>query len=295
MQQGNHPGNNHPTRRGVMLGAVSAGIAALAAPALSAAATPAGTQRSSAPAESLRGKRALVTGASRGIGAGIALALAERGADVAITYLNSTDKAAAIASRIGQLGRRGLAIQADSGDPAAVRRSVEATVQAFGGLDILVNNVGIARSGPLVEMDLAAIDAVLHVNARSAVLAARAAIPQLRDGGRIITIGSCLGERVPYPGLTVYSMSKSALLAFNRGLARELGPRNITVNLVQPGPIDTDQNPADGEWAEPNRRLTALGRYGHPADIAAAVSFLASAEAQFMTGSVMTVDAGFNA
>lgn len=139
------------------------------------------------------------------------------------------------------------------------------------------------------------IDDLLSVNSRAAVLASQAAIPHLRDGARIITIGSCLAERVPYPNLTVYSMSKSALLAFTRGLARELGPRNITVNLIQPGPIDTDQNPADGDWAEANTRLTALGRYGNPSDIAAAVTFLASTAAQFMTGSVVTVDAGFNA
>jgi NAD(P)-dependent dehydrogenase (short-subunit alcohol dehydrogenase family) len=282
-------------RRSVMLGAATAGVAAFAAPAFSAAASSPQARGRVAPVDDLLGKRALVTGASRGIGAGIALALAERGADVAITYLRSTDKATAVVRGIEQRGRRGLAIQADSGDPAAVRRSVAETVKGLGGLDILVNNVGISRSGPLAEMELAAIDDVLHVNARAAVLATQAAIPHLRSGGRIITIGSCLAERVPYPGLTVYSMSKSALLAFNRGLARELGPQNITVNLIQPGPIDTDQNPADGDWAEPNRRLTALGRYGAPADIAAAVTFLTSPAAQFMTGSVVTVDAGFNA
>lgn len=236
-----------------------------------------------------------MTGASRGIGAGIALAFAEKGADVAITYLKSTDKAVAIARTIEGQGRRSLAIQADSGDPAAVKRSVDETVAAFGGLDVLVNNVGIARSGPLEDMSLEDIDALLHVNARSAALAARAAIPHLKAGGRIITVGSCVAERVPYPNLTVYSMSKSALLAFNRGLARDLGPKNITVNLIQPGPIDTDQNPANGEWAEANTRLTSLGRYGKPADIAAVATFLASPAAQFMTGSAVTVDAGFNA
>jgi 3-oxoacyl-[acyl-carrier protein] reductase len=295
MHHDNHDNEVQATRRSVMFGAVTAGVAALAAPAFSAAASGPRAQERGAQVDDLRGKRALVTGASRGIGAGIALALAERGADVAITYLRSSDKAAAVVRSIEQKGRRGLAIQADSGDPAAVRRSIAETVQRLGGLDILVNNVGISRSGPLAEMELAVIDDVLHVNARAAVLAAQAAIPHLRSGSRIITIGSCLGERVPYPGLTVYSMSKSALLAFNRGLARELGPQNITVNLIQPGPIDTDQNPADGDWAEPNRRLTALGRYGNPADIAAAVTFLASPAAQFMTGSVVTVDAGFNA
>lgn len=278
-----------------MLGAVTASVAAFAAPAISSTALGPLSTDTDAQVGDLRGKRALVTGGSRGIGAGIAMALAERGADVAITYLRSTDKAAAVIRSIEQKGRRGLAIQADSGDPAAIKRSVADTVQKLGGVDILVNNVGISRSGPLEEMELAAINDVLYVNARSAVLAAQAVIPHLRSGGRIITIGSCLGERVPYPGLTVYSMSKSALLAFNRGLARELGPRNITVNLIQPGPIDTDQNPANGDWAEPNRRLTALGRYGNPADIAAAVTFLASPAAQFMTGSVVTVDAGFNA
>ena len=281
-------------RRNVMLGAVT-GMAALAVPALAATTSgrsqPGGVEQ----IDDLRGKCALVTGASRGIGAGIALALAARGADVAITYLRSTEQAGSVVRSIEQKGRRGFAIQADSGDPAAVRRSVADTVQGLGGLDILVNNVGISRSGPLVEMDISVIEDVLNVNARSAVLASQAAIPHLTSGSRIITIGSCLAERVPYPGLTVYSMSKSALLAFTRGLARELGPRNITVNLIQPGPIDTDQNPADGDWAEPNRRLTALGRYGNPADIAAAVTFLASPAAQFMTGSVVTVDAGFNA
>lgn len=277
------------SRRKILIGA-AASAAAILSPRTEAA------QSSNPPSTTpLLGKRVLVTGASRGIGAGIALHLSDLGADVAITYLRSTEKAAAVALSIEGKGRKSLAIQADSGDPAAVKRSVDETVAAFGGLDILVNNVGIARSGPLAEMSFTDIEALLNVNARSAVLASQAAIPHLKTGGRIITIGSCLGERVPYPNLTVYSMTKSALLAFNRGLARELGPKNITVNLIQPGPIDTDQNPADGEWAEPNRKLTSLGRYGKPADIAAAVGFLASEAANFMTGSVMTVDAGFNA
>lgn len=278
-------------RRTMMSGA-SLGVAAAAAGLVTAA----NAQEVKTSAErDLAGKRVLVTGASRGIGAGIATGLASRGADVAITYLASADAAAGVVRTIEAQGRRGLAIRADSGDPAAVRGSIDQAVKALGGLDILVNNVGVARSGPLESMDLATIDLVLDVNARAAILASQAAIPHLPRGGRIITIGSCLAERVPYPNLTVYSMSKSALLAFTRGLARELGPRDITVNLVQPGPIDTDQNPADGEWAEPNRRLTSLGRYGKPADIAATVAFLASPAAQFMTGSAVTVDAGFNA
>jgi 3-oxoacyl-[acyl-carrier protein] reductase len=279
-------------RRSMLIGA-TAGMAAIAAPATALAQTAGADSRTGA--GDLAGKRALVTGASRGIGAGIALELASRGADVAITYLRSTDKAAAVVQRIRAMGGRATAIQADSGDPAAVKRSIAETVAYLGGLDILANNVGISRSGPLAEMSFTDIQDLLNVNARAAVLASQAAIPHLKAGGRIITTGSCLAERVPYPGLTIYSMSKSALLAFTRGLARELGPKNITVNLVQPGPIDTDQNPADGDWAEPNKRMTALGRYGTPADIAAAVAYLASPAAQFMTGSVVTVDAGFNA
>ncbi|TBU83510.1 oxidoreductase [Pseudomonas daroniae] len=245
--------------------------------------------------ETLVGKRVLVTGASRGIGAGIALALADKGADVAITYLNSANQATEVVRAIEAKGRRGFAIRADSADPDAVKSSVEEAAGKLGGLDILVNNVGISRDGAFASMSLADIDALLNVNTRAAVLAAQAAIAHLKQGGRIITIGSCVAERVPFPGLTVYSMTKSALLAFTRGLARELGPQGITVNLVQPGPIDTDQNPADGDWADVNRSLTALGRYGSPADIAAAVTFLASPAASFMTGSVVTVDAGFNA
>lgn len=277
------------SRRNILIGA-AAGAATLATASIAK-----GQSSQALRSNDLTGKRALVTGASRGIGAGIALALADRGADVVFTYLNSPDRATEVVRAIEAKGRRALAVRADSGDPAAVRRSVDETVHALGGLDILVNNVGISRGGPLAQMKLADIEDVLNVNARSAVLASQAAIPHLTEGGRIITIGSCLAERVPYPNLTVYAMSKSALLAFTRGLARELGPQAITVNLIQPGPIDTDQNPANGEWAEPNRRLTSLGRYGKPADIASAVTFLASPAAHFMTGSVMTVDAGFNA
>lgn len=281
------------TRRNALIGA-AASVAAIAASSATAAST-AGQPGEAKPAQDLAGKRALVTGASRGIGAGIALALADKGADVVITYLNSPDRAAEVVRAIEAKGRRALAIRADSADPAAVKRSIEEAVKGLGGLDILVNNVGIARDGAFVDMSLVDIDALMNVNARAAVLASQAAIPHLTSGGRIVTVGSCVAERVPFPGLTVYSMTKSALLAFTRGLARELGPQAITVNLVQPGPIDTDQNPADGAWADINRSLTSLGRYGKPADVAAAVTFLASPAAAFMTGSVVTVDAGFNA
>ncbi len=243
----------------------------------------------------LTGKRALVTGASRGIGAAIAKTLAAKGADVAITYEKSADAAARVVREIEASGRRAVAIQADSADPAAAKHAVAEAVAALGGLDILVNNAGIARYGTIEAVSLEDIDAQLNVNVRGVVLTTQAAIPHLGEGGRIVTIGSNLGDRVPMGGLTVYSMSKSALLSFNRGLARELGPKAITVNLVQPGPVDTDMNPADGAPADALRAMTALGRYGRTEEIAAAVAFLASPAASLMTGSVVTVDAGFNA
>ena len=243
----------------------------------------------------LIGKRALVTGASRGIGAAIALALADRGADVAITFERSADRAAEVVRAIEAKGRRGLALQADSADAAAVTRSVDQAAAELGGLDILVNNAGIARYGLVAEMSVADIDALLNVNVRAVVLASQAAVPHLGQGGRIVSIGSCLAERVPFPGVTVYSMTKSALLAFTRGLARELGPRDITVNLVQPGGTDTDMNPAVGAQADAIRDLTPLGRYGTPNDVAAAVTFLASPAGRQITGSVVTVDGGLNA
>lgn len=243
----------------------------------------------------LIGKRALVTGASRGIGAAIALALAEKGADVAITYERSAERAAEVVRAIEAKGRRGFAIQADSADAAAVKRSVDEAAQNLGGLDILVNNAGIARVGPVAEASLADIDALLAVNIRSVVLASQAAIAHLPEGGRIISIGSNVAERVAFGGLTIYSMTKSALLSFTRGLARELGPRGITVNLVHPGSTDTDMNPADGEMADGQRALSALGHFGRPEDVAAAVAFLAGPAARQITGTGILVDGGANA
>ncbi|WP_233965760.1 3-oxoacyl-ACP reductase family protein [Pectobacterium polaris] len=243
----------------------------------------------------LAGKKALVTGASRGIGAAIALELAEKGADVAITYQNSEARALDVVRAIEAKGRRAFAIKADSADAEAVVRSVNEAAGALGGLDILVNNAGIARGGMLSQLSLADIDDTLNVNVRAVLLASQAAIPHLGQGGRIISIGSSVAERVPMPGMSVYAMSKSALLSFTRGLARELGPNGITVNLVHPGSTDTDMNPADGEYSEAQRSSIALGHYGKPEDIAAAVAFLASPAARQITGTGITVDGGSNA
>ncbi|AXA41029.1 SDR family NAD(P)-dependent oxidoreductase [Rhizobium leguminosarum] len=242
----------------------------------------------------LAGKRALVTGGSRGIGAAIALALADKGADVAITYERSADRAAEIVRAIERKGRKALAIQADSADPAAVKRSVDEAAQALGGLDILVNNAAIALYGAIADVSVEQIDALLDVNVRSPLLASQAAIPYLQAGGRVITIGSVGAERIVGDTGTVYFMTKSALHSFTRGLARELGSRDITVNLVQPGSTDTDMNPADGDFADFQRALIPLGRYGEPEDVAAAVAFLASPAARHITGTILTVDGGLN-
>ncbi|MGC2177817.1 MAG: 3-oxoacyl-ACP reductase family protein [Bradyrhizobium sp.] len=243
----------------------------------------------------LTGKRALVTGASRGIGAATAKTLAADGADVAITYEKSAEPAAEVVNAIKAQGRKAVAIQADSADVAAVQASVEKTVAALGGLDILVNNAGILRVGELKHNSLEDIDALLNVNVRSPIVASKAALAHLTKGGRIITIGSYFADRVPAPVLTVYSASKSAMVAFTKGLARELGPKEITVNLVQPGSIDTDMNPSHGPFGDALRQFMALGHYGAPEDIANAVAFLASAKAQYITGSTLTVDGGANA
>jgi 3-oxoacyl-[acyl-carrier protein] reductase len=240
----------------------------------------------------LRGKRALVTGGSRGIGAAIALALAENGANVAFTYQNSAEKAQAVAAKIEATGRRAFAIQADSGDPEAIARAVSKTVDALGGLDILINSAAIGYYAPIADLDLGKYQKLMDVNVRAPMLFAKAAIPHLSSGGRIVTIGSGLAERVPFPGVTPYAVSKAALTSFTRGLSRELGPNGITVNLVQPGSTDTDSNPANGDAADLQRGMTSLGRYAEPREIANAVVFLASPAASVITGAVLNADAG---
>lgn len=243
----------------------------------------------------LKGKCALVTGGSRGIGAAIALALAENGADVAITYQSSAQRAADVVTSIETLGRRGFAVQADSADTKAIGRAVQETVATFGGLDILVNSAAIGLSGAIADIDLGEFQKMMDINVRGPLAFAQAAIPHLPKGGRIISIGSALAERVPFPGVTAYAMSKSALLSFTRGLSRELGSQGITVNLVLPGSTDTEANPADGDNADFQRSLSSIGRYAKPAEIADAVVFFASSAANMVTGSTLTVDGGANA
>jgi 3-oxoacyl-[acyl-carrier protein] reductase len=243
----------------------------------------------------LTSKTALVTGASRGIGAGIAKRLAAEGASVAITYSKGADAAAQVVKDIERAGGKAIAIQADATDAKAVAAAVEKTVKTFGRLDILVNNAGTAIPKPFEEATLEELDRVININLRGVFFATQAALKHLQAGGRIISIGSCVGERMMTPGLAAYSATKGAVKMFTQGLSREVGPRGITVNNVQPGPIDTDLNPAEGEWATPQIANTALKRYGHVEDIAAMVAFVAGPEASYITGASLTVDGGTNA
>jgi 3-oxoacyl-[acyl-carrier protein] reductase len=224
----------------------------------------------------LAGKVALVTGASRGIGAAIARRLAADGANVAITYSKGADAAAAVVKAIEGAGGKALAIQADAIDAAAVKAAVEQTVATFGQLDVLVNNAGTAIPKPFEEATLEELDRVIDINLRGVFVATQAALKHIGDGGRIIMIGSCLGERNMTPGLAAYAATKGAVKMFTQGLSREVGSRGITVNNVQPGPIDTDLNPASGDWAAPQIAVTALKRYGHVDEIAAMVAFIAA-------------------
>ena len=243
----------------------------------------------------LSGKRALVTGASRGIGAAIARQLAADGADVAITYEKSAERAEALAAEIRATGRKAVAIQADAGSTDGPGKAVEGAVAGLGGLDILVNNAGIAGGTLFADQSLEEIDALLNVNIRGVILTTKAALPHIGEGGRIISISSVLADRVPLPGVTVYSASKSALQAFTLGLSRELGPQGITVNLVKPGATDTDMNPADGPNAAGMLAGISLGRFGQPTDIASAVAFLAGPGAGYITGTSLLVDGGIGA
>jgi 3-oxoacyl-[acyl-carrier protein] reductase len=245
--------------------------------------------------QKLSGKVALVTGGSRSIGAAIAKRLATDGASVAITYTKGADAAASVIKEIERAGGKAIAIQADAADADAVKAAVEKTVATFGRLDVLVNNAGTAIPKPFEEATLEEMNRVIDINLRGVFAATQAGLKHMREGGRIIMIGSAVGERVLVPGLVPYAATKGAVKIFTQGLAREVGSRGITVNNVQPGPIDTDLNPATSDWAVPQKAVTALNRFGHVNDIAAMVAFVAGPEASYVTGANLTVDGGMNA
>jgi 3-oxoacyl-[acyl-carrier protein] reductase len=242
--------------------------------------------------KNLEGKVALITGGSRGIGAAIAKRLASDGANVTITYTKGADAAESVVKEIERAGRKAIAIQADAADADAVKAAVEKTVTTFGRLDILVNNAGTAVPKRFEETTLEELDRLIAINIRGVFVATQAALKHMKSGGRIISIGSAVGERALTPGLVPYSATKGAVKMFTQGLSREVASRGITVNNVQPGPIDTDTNPATGEWAVPQKAFTALGRYGHVDEVAALVAFVAGPESSYMTGANLNVDGG---
>ena len=243
----------------------------------------------------LKHKRALVTGGSRGIGAAIVKRLAKEGAHVAFTYSSSPDRANEVAKSVQSLGVKSLAIQADSADANAVTAAVERTVVEFGGIDILVNNAGIAIMAPIDEFKLTDFDRILAINVRAVFVATQAAAKHMKDGGRIINIGSTNAERMPFAGGAVYAMSKSALQGLVQGAARDLGPRGITINNVQPGPVNTDLNPDSGDFAEMLKKMNAIPRYATVEEIAGMVVYLSSPEAAYVTGANLMIDGGFSA
>ncbi|HTC99125.1 MAG TPA: SDR family oxidoreductase [Bradyrhizobium sp.] len=243
----------------------------------------------------LEGKTALVTGGSRGIGAAIARRLAAEGARVAITYAKGADAAASVVKAIEGAGGKAIAIQADATDAAAVGAAIQKTVASLGRLDVLVNNAGTAIPKKFEESTLEELDRVIDINVRGVFVTTLAALKHMNDGGRIVMIGSCVGERMMTPGLVPYSATKGAMRMFAQGLSREVGDRGITVNNIQPGPIDTDLNPAAGDWAVPQKAATALNRYGSVDDVASLVAFVAGPEASYITGANLTVDGGTNA
>jgi len=243
----------------------------------------------------LQNKRALVTGGGRGIGAGIVRRLAQEGAHVALTYVSKPEQANETARDVEAFGVKSLAIQADSADAQAVTSAIDRAAAEFGGLDILVNNAGIAMFASLDDFSLADFDRMLAINLRAVFVATQAAAKHMSSGGRVIMIGSCNADRMPWGIGAVYSMTKAGLVGLTKGLSRELGPRGITVNNVQPGPIDTDMNPAQGDFADSIRALMALPRYGSVDEVASMVAYLAGPEAGFITGASLTIDGGFTA